>query len=45
VLFAEPVPALVPGNLVKHAGCTVTVEDSPALAEALKRRGVPATAL
>ena len=27
VLFDEPVAALVPGNLVKHPGCTVTVAD------------------
>ena len=25
VQFAEPVPALVPGNLLKHPACTVTV--------------------
>jgi len=41
VLFAEPVPALVPGNLLKHPGCTVTVEDSEGLRAALAARGVP----
>lgn len=40
VLFAEPVPALVPGNLMKHPGCTVTVEDCEGLIAALERRGV-----
>lgn len=42
VLFAEPVPALVPGNLLKHPGCTVTVEDGEGLRAALAARGVPA---
>jgi hypothetical protein len=41
VLFAEPVSALVPGNLMKHPGCTVTVEDCEGLIAALERRGVP----
>jgi hypothetical protein len=41
VLFAEPVPALVPGNLMKHPGCTVTVADCEGLRDALERRGVP----
>jgi hypothetical protein len=41
VLFAEPVAALVPGNLMKHPGCTVTVQDCEGLIEALERRGVP----
>jgi hypothetical protein len=44
VLFAEPVPALVPGNLMKHPGCTVTVEDCEGLCDALERRGVPRNA-
>ena len=41
VLFDEPVSALVPGNLMKHPGCTVTVEDCEGLIAALERRGVP----
>lgn len=41
VLFAEPVPALVPGDLMKHPGCTVTVADCEGLIAALERRGVP----
>ena len=41
VLFAEPVPALVPGNLMKHPGATVTVADCEGLIAALERRGVP----
>ena len=41
VLFAEPVTALVPGNLMKHPGCTVTVGDCEGLVAALERRGVP----
>ena len=41
VLFAEPVAALVPGNLMKHPGCTVTVADCEGLIAALERRGVP----
>lgn len=41
VLFAEPVPALVPGNLMKHPGCTVTVEDCEGFIAALEARGVP----
>jgi hypothetical protein len=44
VLFAEPVPALVPGNLMKHPGCTVTVEDCEGLRSALERRGGPRNA-
>jgi hypothetical protein len=44
VLFAEPVSALVPGNLMKHPGCTVTVEDCEGLIAALERRGVPPNA-
>jgi hypothetical protein len=43
VLFAEPVTALVPGNLVKHPGCTVTVADCDGLRTALESRGVPRT--
>ena len=41
ILFAEPVSALVPGNLMKHPGCTVTVEDCEGLRDAFERRGVP----
>jgi hypothetical protein len=41
VRFDEPVPALVPGNLLKHPGATVTVEDCEGLQAALDRRGVP----
>jgi len=41
VRFVEPVPALVPGNLLKHPGCTVTVADVDGLVAALERRGVP----
>jgi hypothetical protein len=41
VLFAEPVRALVPGNLMNHPGCTVTVTDCEGLIAALERRGVP----
>ncbi len=41
VMFDEPVAALVPGNLLKHPGCTVTVEDCEGLRDALERRGVP----
>jgi hypothetical protein len=41
VMFDEPVPALVPGNLMKHPGCTVTVEDCEGLRVALEGRGVP----
>ena len=41
VLFDEPVSALVPGNVIKHPGCTVTVEDCEGLRDALERRGVP----
>ena len=44
VLFAEPVASLVPGNLMKHPGCTVTVEDCEGLIAALERRGVPRNA-
>ena len=33
--------ALVPGNLMKHPGCTVTVADCEGLIAALERRGVP----
>jgi hypothetical protein len=40
VLFAEPVRALVPGNLMNHPGCTVTVADCEGLIAALERRGV-----
>lgn len=41
VLFAQPVSALVPGNLMNHPGCTVTVQDCAGLIAALERRGVP----
>jgi hypothetical protein len=41
VLFAEPVPALVPGTLMNHPGATVTVADCEGLIAALERRGVP----
>lgn len=41
VLFDEPVASLVPGNLMKHPGATVTVEDCEGLIAALERRGVP----
>lgn len=41
VRFAEPVPALVPGNLLKHPGATVTVADCDGLVAALTRRAVP----
>ena len=41
VLFAEAVASLVPGNLMKHPGCTVTVADCEGLIAALERRGVP----
>ena len=41
VLFAAPVRALVPGTLMHHPGCTVTVEDCEGLIAALARRGVP----
>ncbi len=41
VRFAEPVPALVPGDLMPHPGMTVTVTDIDGLADALRRRGVP----
>ena len=44
VLFDEPVSALVPGNVIKHPGCTVTVEDCVGLRDALERRGVPRNA-
>jgi hypothetical protein len=40
VQFDEPVPALVPGNLMKHPGCTVTVQDCEGLRVALESRGV-----
>jgi hypothetical protein len=43
VLFAEPVPALVPGDLLKHPGATVTVADCEGLRAALESRGVPRT--
>ena len=41
VKFAEPVPALVIGDWLKHPGMTVTVADVDGLAEALQSRGVP----
>ncbi len=41
VKFAEPVPALVAGDMMKHPGMTVTVADIDGLADALRRRGVP----
>lgn len=41
VRFAEPVPALVPGDLMPHPGMTVTVTDIDGLADALRRREVP----
>lgn len=41
VRFAEPVPALVVGDMLKHPGMTVTVADVGGLAAALRRRGVP----
>jgi hypothetical protein len=44
VLFAEPVSALVPGNLMKHPGATVTVTDCEGLIAAFERRGVPRNA-
>lgn len=41
VRFAEPVPALVPGDMMPHPGMTVTVLDVDGLADSLRRRGVP----
>ncbi len=41
VKFAEPVRALVPGDLMPHPGMTVTVTDIEGLADALRRRGIP----
>jgi hypothetical protein len=41
VKFAEPVAALVPGDMLKHPGMTVTVADVDGLSEALRTRGVP----
>ena len=37
VLFERPVPALLPGEIVKHPGLTVTVKDLDGLAERLRR--------
>lgn len=43
VKFAEPVAALVVGDMFKHPGMTVTVADVDGLATALLARGVPSS--
>jgi hypothetical protein len=40
VKFAEPISALVPGDVMPHPGMTVTVTDVEGLAAALRERGV-----
>ena len=40
VRFAEPISALVPGDMMPHPGMTVTVTDVEGLAAALRERGV-----
>jgi hypothetical protein len=36
--FLEPVPALLPGHLLRHPGMTVTLEDCDGFEAALRRR-------